>query len=316
MNNNLINLTLDNEKIVTELYVNFERKNKVFKKAIYIIMTKEMISNITKNDNIQYFMDVTYYATPPNTSKYKLLVILAFNRELFKSIICNLSIIQTENKETFITILEFLKNKYNWQPNTISIDYSKAEKNALIYVFPNLKFIPCFYHFMVNIIKHLPEIRSKTKTLKNLAKDVLANIKILCFIPLNKLDSFYKLIVNKYRVKFPKFFKYFNKNYINGRIFDKTIWNYSNVILNSLNNDIIFFTNNIVESFNSIINKKLVGFCKTMFNYKRALLEVITLYEMKDPYKDKKISITRAIEHYCKSKTYFDLITYEDIKKN
>ena len=151
MYNNLNNLTLDNEKIVTELYVNYERKNNIFKKAIYIIMTKEMISNITKNDNIQYFMDVIYYATPPNTSKYKLVVILAFNRESFKSIIFNLSIIQNENKETFITILEYLKNKYNWQPNTITIDYSKAEKNALIYVFPNLKFIPCFYHFMVNI---------------------------------------------------------------------------------------------------------------------------------------------------------------------
>ena len=93
---------------------------------------------------------------------------------------------------------------------------------------------------MVNIIKHLPEIRSKTKTLKNLAKDLLANIKILCFIPMNKFDNFYKIIVKKFRVKFPKFFKYFNKNYIKGRIFDKTIWNYSNVILNSLNNDIIF----------------------------------------------------------------------------
>ena len=32
--------------------------------------------------------------------------------------------------------------------------------------------------------------------------------------------------------------------------------------------------NNIVESFNSIINKKLVGFCKTMYSYKRALVEL------------------------------------------
>ena len=36
---------------------------------------------------------------------------------------------------------------------------------------------------------------------------------------------------------------------------------------------------------------------------------------MKGQYKDKKISITRTIEYYCKSKIYFDLITYEDIKK-
>lgn len=30
--------------------------------------------------NIQYVKDVTYYATPPNTQKYKLLTLLAFNR--------------------------------------------------------------------------------------------------------------------------------------------------------------------------------------------------------------------------------------------
>ena len=93
MYNNLINLSIINEKIITELYVNFMRKNKTFKKDIYVIMTKEMISNIAKKDNIQYFMDVTYYAIPPNESKYKSFIILAFNRELFKSIICNLLII-------------------------------------------------------------------------------------------------------------------------------------------------------------------------------------------------------------------------------
>ena len=288
MFNNLINLTFNNEKIVSEIFVNYERKNKLYKKEIYIIMTKNMITNIINKDNIQYFMDVTYYATPPNTSKYKLLVILAFNRDLYKSIICNLSILQNENKETFVTILDYLKNKYNWIPTTITIDYSKAEKNALQYVFPNIKFIPCFYHFMVNIIKHLPELKSKNKTIKTLAKDCLANIKLLSFIPLNYFDSFYKLIYNKYQVKFPKFFIYFKKNYINGKIFDKTIWNYTNVINNNINNDIIFFTNNIVESFNSIFNKKLVGFCKTMLNYKRALLEVLSIYQMKTQYIEKK----------------------------
>ena len=315
MFNNLINLTFNNEKIISEIFVNYERKNKLYKKEIYIIMTKDMITNIINKDNIQYFMDVTYYATPPNTSKYKLLVILAFNRDLYKSIICNLSILQNENKETFVTILEYLKNKYNWIPTTITFDYSKAEKNALQYVFPNIKFIPCFYHFMVNIIKHLPELKSKNKTIKTLAKDCLANIKLLSFIPLNYFDSFYKLIYNKYQVKFPKFFIYFKKNYINGKIFDKSIWNYTNVINNNINNDIIFFTNNIVESFNSIINKKLVGFCKTMLNYKRALLEVLSIYQMKTQYIEKKISITRALEHYIKTQNYFDLISYSDIKK-
>ena len=63
-----------------------------------------MEDNIIKKENIQFFFYVTYYATPPRIYKYKLFVILAFNRELFKTIIINLSLIQNEEKEAFITI--------------------------------------------------------------------------------------------------------------------------------------------------------------------------------------------------------------------
>ena len=105
---------------------------------------------------------------------------------------------------------------------------------------------------MVNIAKYLPELKSKNKSLKSVAKDCLANIKLLSFILLSKFNYFYKLIVYKYRVKLPKFFKYFDKNYIRAKIFDKSILNYTNAINNNIINDIIFFMNN------SIINKKLV----------------------------------------------------------
>ena len=44
-------------------------------------MTEQMINNICNPKNIQYFQDITYYATPGNNKKYKILVILAFNLE-------------------------------------------------------------------------------------------------------------------------------------------------------------------------------------------------------------------------------------------
>ena len=51
---------------------------------------------------------------------------------------------------------------------------------------------------------------------------------------------FSKLINNKYKVKFPDFFIYFNKYYINGKIFDKRIWNYINSIVNNVENSVFF----------------------------------------------------------------------------
>ena len=204
--------------VVTKLNANFQRKDKIFHKDIFIIMTDTMELNIRKSNNIQYFMDVTYNATPPNSQKYKLLTLLAFNRMEYKSIICCLAIIQNENKETFIEVLNFLKNKFNFAPDKITIDYSKAEKNAILYLFPNIQIVPCFYHFMVNCCKKLKELKSKTNTIKQAAKDCLENIKLLCFIPLNKFDNFYELIKRKYRCKFSTFFKYFDKYYIKGKI--------------------------------------------------------------------------------------------------
>ena len=71
-----------------------------------------------------------------------------------------------------------------------------------------------------------------------------------------------------------------------------------NIISKNLNNDILFYTNNIVESFNNNLNKKFIGFAKTMHNFKNALNDVINLYEMSDAYKEKRLSITRALAHY------------------
>lgn len=112
MNNNLNNVMINNKKVVVNLTVNFHHKDKIYHKDIFIIKSDNMEPNIRKAENIQYFMDVTYTVTPPNTQEYKLLTLLAFNRIEYKSIICCLSIIQNENKETFIEILNFLKIKY------------------------------------------------------------------------------------------------------------------------------------------------------------------------------------------------------------
>ena len=43
-----------------------------------------------------------------------------------------------------------------------------------------------------------------------------------------------------------------------------------------------------------------------MYNYLRALIEVLSLYQMKDKYIEKKIQITRALDHYIKIKDNFD----------
>ena len=49
-------------------------------------MTKEIENILISEDNKQYFADCTYYAIPPNKNKYKLFLILAFNKKKQKSV--------------------------------------------------------------------------------------------------------------------------------------------------------------------------------------------------------------------------------------
>ena len=48
MYNNIINYTIDNKKVVTNLKVTYTRKNKYFTKDIFMIMSDQMERNIKK----------------------------------------------------------------------------------------------------------------------------------------------------------------------------------------------------------------------------------------------------------------------------
>jgi len=50
---NLLNFTINDKKVITNIEVSFIRKNKIYKKDIFILMTPEMENNIGKTNNIQ-----------------------------------------------------------------------------------------------------------------------------------------------------------------------------------------------------------------------------------------------------------------------
>ena len=90
---------------------------------------------------------------PSNKNKYKIYILLAFNRDLFKTIIYNISLITNENKETVIVLYSYFKNKYNFQSKKITIDYCGAILSAIKICFPNSNIIQYFFHFLQNNIK-------------------------------------------------------------------------------------------------------------------------------------------------------------------
>mgnify|MGYP002624394402 CR=1 FL=1 len=307
------NFKINEKNVVTKLEVIFKRKSKTYKKYSYCILTKEMEDNLINKNISQYFGDVTYYCTPPNKHKYRLFILMGFNKEKYKTVLCNISLICNENMETFKVILEHLKLKYNFHPNKITLDFSKAEYYAFKIVYKDIIIIPCFYHYCKNIIRNLPELKSKTKTIKKQAIDLFDNMKLICFIEVNNIDSFYEEIKYKYSAKFTKFFKYFENFYFKKKPFSDKCWNYHHEHFNDDNN-IIFYTNNIVESCNRTLNSKFIRICKTLYHFKKAIRDLIDIYDKHPVYQEKKLCITRALEHYVKRNEIINLITHNDFE--
>ena len=64
---NIKELLLDlkyNNNIVQKLTVTFSRKNRIYEKDIFAIMTNDMKNNVSNPNITQFFMDCTYYSIP------------------------------------------------------------------------------------------------------------------------------------------------------------------------------------------------------------------------------------------------------------
>ena len=221
------NLSFENTRIVTSMKIDYVRKDKTYHKKTYIITTRYMIQNIKNNSILQFFTDVTYYATPTVSKKYKIFSILGFDTKERKTQLCVLALISNENHETFGAIFLHLKKSYNFHPKYITSDFNKACISAINRIFPDAIFIPCYFHYVQNCLKHLPENKSNKDNIKNKALDLMANIKILCFIKLEYIFQFFEKIKEKYQESFPNFIKYFEKNYLNSDQYGHLTFNYN-----------------------------------------------------------------------------------------
>ena len=66
-------------------------------------------------------------------------------------------------------------------------------------------------------------------------------MKLLAFVPLSVLDTFYNLIKSKFKNDNKKFFKYFDKYYMGSKKFKKELWNYNNIILSNNKRNCILY---------------------------------------------------------------------------
>ena len=162
---------MDGERVTIIIDVNFKRLNKEYNKKIYVIMNKKLKEYIMDNKNIlQVFCDTTYHALPCKSTYFKLWILVGFHKGLYKTVLLCISLIKNENEETFVKIFDYLKQRFKFYPNNITMDLCKAEINGARKIFPNTNIILCFFHYMQRIVKHLKELKSVNKKVKEKQK--------------------------------------------------------------------------------------------------------------------------------------------------
>ena len=70
------------------------------------------------------------------------------------------------------------------------MDFCKTEIKAAKKIFDKSNIILCFFHYIQRLIKHLKEIKSKTNSIKEEAKNLLANLKLIIFLPEKEIKGF------------------------------------------------------------------------------------------------------------------------------
>lgn len=230
------------------------------KDIIYLIITKNMEKNLNKGCVDTTFIDCIYKIVLPGLKNYKFLLILGYNNSTNKLLFYLYALIRNENIENFKKIFNYLKIKYNFEPKYITSDYHRGQIAAINSSFPDAEIILCLFHALKNIKAKIPNLNSKNIKEKLLNKDLIVNIKLMFFIPENKIDSFFDLIKSKFNDKYyDTFYKYLNKflyKKINGK---RYLWNFYKLINDTkVNENNCFVTNNFIERANKALNENLI----------------------------------------------------------
>ena len=300
--------------ITTEISVKFKRKNKIYKKPIYLLMNASMKDNIQLIDNIQYFGDTTFDVIPPQNKGMKLFVVLAYNKKFNSINLCVLALIYNENQETIEAIFNFLKINYNFYPKLFTVDFGKAGYLVLQHVFPKTRIFTCYFHLIRRLIIHLKNLRSKNKIVKRNAKNLLFNFKLLIFIDSDKIVEFFNKIKEEYYNNHKKFIDYFEKQYFKNSPFKDKQWNYSNYLKSDEDTQKYFYSNNVAESLNRTLKSFYKYSNRNFYNFQICINKIIELYETHNDYIKRNISITRVFAWYCKNFNIDKLMNYKDIE--
>ena len=223
--------------------------------------------------------------------------------------------------------IRYINDNYNFKPSIIHSDFEKAISNALEQckdIFPNLIHSRCFFHFSKMIRSKLASEGLSKKKFNKLGLEFLRNIEMLCFIKLDKIEEFKKIILNKMN-EYNGYAKF--KNYIKKYLFkiNPKIYNYGELIeyFKNINNDNFLYkfhsTNNICECINSKLSYYLPKENTSNLNFINSITKVINNDEFIIKDEIRHDYITKSFIYYIDQKDFnnnLQWINYSEFKES
>ena len=264
--------------------IKIKNKSEERKERLIFFGYKQNLEKIKQIKDI--FLDITFKIIPRNFYPYKLLVMSGFTKNEKQPIILTFVLLKYLDNISYERIFNFLIENYELNPCIIHTDFEKSLQKAIsnIKIFNN-KIIHsrCFFHFSKMIRGKLSQIGVCKKKLNKFNVELITNIELLCFLSLDKIKPFQKIIIDKLKdnKNLYKFLSYLKKYLFK---LNPIIYNYNNIIeyYKKENGnkflDYLYTTNNICESINSKLDFYLPKKATTNYCNNRGIASPIFSY--------------------------------------
>ena len=208
---------------------------------------------------------------------------------------------------SYIRTFKYLKDNFNFNPIVIHTDFEKSLGIAIKKAnFFNKEIIniKSFFHFVISLMGKLKKYGYCKKNNTKEIYAILNNIKLICFVDINKLDE-YKIFLIKKLEEYHKYDKFIS--YLKSFRFkkDNNEYNYS-IFINKFIKDEskmnkLFITNNILEDLHSKLN--LNSFLK-----KNKIYKFDFIIAMRNVFINEFLSNINLIRYDFKTKSLINLV--------
>jgi len=144
----------------------------------------------------------------------------------------------------------FHAHKYEIKTKCAMLDFELGSRNAMKFVFPEIEIKDCYFHFCKSLWKKAAKSQLCEETILKDTILLIAFLKISAHIQSEERKEYFAEIKTYFLSKsnlFSKFLKYFEDQWLDNIAID----------LGSSTEDLSDRTNNVSESFNSLLNKHI-----------------------------------------------------------